>query len=139
MAPAPRKKKIPKALREAVWMKSIGKKFEAKCLTPWCLNLMTVFDFQTSHNIPESKGGSLDIDNLFPLCSRCNQSMGNQYTLIEWCQKFKTKQKGCWARFKEYFFTSSSKAKIAPHVLNPVSTSTIRSKSLSDKSPDALV
>ena len=43
-----------------------------------------MFDFQSGHNIPESKGGALTIDNLYPLCARCNTSMGDRYTFDEW-------------------------------------------------------
>jgi len=81
------KEKIPKALREQVWVTRIGRKFEHKCMTTWCQNNMTVFDFQCGHDIPESKGGSTDILNLIPICSRCNSSMSNNYTFGEWCDK----------------------------------------------------
>jgi len=83
------KKKIPKALREQVWIQKIGKKFEAKCKTSWCKNKINVFDFQAGHDVPESKGGTTDISNLIPICSRCNLSMGNQHTFKEWCKKGK--------------------------------------------------
>jgi 5-methylcytosine-specific restriction endonuclease McrA len=49
---------------------------------------MSVFDFQCGHNIPESKGGKTDVNNLIPICSRCNQSMGSQYTIDEWTKRF---------------------------------------------------
>jgi 5-methylcytosine-specific restriction endonuclease McrA len=78
------KQKIPKAVREQVWLKCFGKRFEAKCLTHWCTNIITVFDFQCGHNIPESKGGKTVVENLIPLCSRCNQSMNNIYSIDEW-------------------------------------------------------
>jgi hypothetical protein len=78
------KDKIPKALREQVWITHIGKKFEAKCHIPWCNNRITVFDFQSGHNIPESKGGSTDLLNLRPICARCNLSMNDSYTIDEW-------------------------------------------------------
>jgi hypothetical protein len=84
-----RKQTIPKALREAVWITHAGRVFERKCLTPWCLNIMSVFDFQTGHNIPESKGGPTTIDNLVPICSRCNLSMSNNYTFKEWSEKYR--------------------------------------------------
>jgi hypothetical protein len=79
------KQKIPKALREQVWITHAGKVFECKCLTTWCNNTMTVFDFQCGHNVPESKKGKTDISNLVPICSRCNLSMGSQFTFTEWC------------------------------------------------------
>ncbi len=82
--PAYKKKIIPKAIREQVWIKYVGKQFEVKCPINWCENKISVFDFHVGHNIPESKGGKTDIENLRPICSRCNLSMGNQYTIIEW-------------------------------------------------------
>jgi len=79
-----RKQKIPAAIREAVWVKRCGRVFEHKCYTSWCQNTITAFDFQCGHNIPESKGGTLVISNLYPLCARCNVSMGDRYTIDEW-------------------------------------------------------
>jgi 5-methylcytosine-specific restriction endonuclease McrA len=83
------KQKIPKALREQVWIVHAGKVFERKCLTDWCNNTMTVFDFQCGHNVPESKNGKTDISNLVPICSRCNLSMGSQFTFTEWRKQSK--------------------------------------------------
>lgn len=87
-----RKKNIPKAVREQVWLQTFGKKYEHKCHIHWCNNIITVFDFHVGHDKPESKGGTLDIDNLKPICSRCNQSMANNYTIEEW-QKLTTRSK----------------------------------------------
>ena len=47
-------------------------------------NTINVFNFQVGHNIPESKGGTLSLNNLKPICGRCNFSMGNNYTIDEW-------------------------------------------------------
>lgn len=88
------KKAIPKAIREQLWLKYVGKKYETKCQTTWCLNRITVFDFQCGHDIPESKGGETKIYNLVPICSRCNLSMSNNYTFKEWCNS--QKQPGNW-------------------------------------------
>ena len=89
-SPSPPKRKrkatIPVALQEAIWIKHMGRNFEGKCRTTWCPNSITVFDFQAGHDIPESKGGPTTLDNLVPICARCNLSMGNRYTLKEWCQ-----------------------------------------------------
>jgi 5-methylcytosine-specific restriction endonuclease McrA len=78
------KDKIPKALREQVWLKCMGKTYEGKCPIIWCSNNVNVYDFQCGHNIPESRGGKTDINNLFVLCSRCNMSMSNTFTIDEW-------------------------------------------------------
>ena len=79
-----KKTPIPAAFREQIWIRQFGKVFEAKCSTPWCQNKINVYDFQSGHNIPESKGGPTTPENLIPLCSRCNLSMGNRYTFDEW-------------------------------------------------------
>ena len=79
-----KKTKIPKALREQVWIKIFGKKYENKCYVKWCSNTISVFDFECGHNIPESKGGRTIIENLYPICSRCNKSMNSDYTIDEW-------------------------------------------------------
>jgi hypothetical protein len=88
-----KKQRIPVALREQVWIKQMGKVFDGKCPTTWCQNTITVYDFQSGHNIPESKGGPTTLDNLIPLCSRCNLSMGNEYTFDEWCKISEQAQK----------------------------------------------
>lgn len=87
-----KKKKITGALREAVWIKEMGRQFEGKCPVSWCPNTITVFDFQSGHNIPESKGGSTTLPNLIPICARCNGSMGNKYTIDEWNSLHKTEE-----------------------------------------------
>lgn len=79
-----KKASIPKAIREQCWIKYFGKKFEHKCYISWCENKITVFDFHVGHDKPESEGGTLDIDNLRPICARCNLSMSNQYTITQW-------------------------------------------------------
>ena len=38
--------KIPKALREQVWILKVGQKFETKCKIVWCTNRMNVFEIQ---------------------------------------------------------------------------------------------
>ena len=77
-----RKKKIPKAVREQVWIKYCGRKFNHRCYTRWCKNKITVFNFHVGHDIPESKGGTLDLCNLYSICGKCNRSMSNRYTIV---------------------------------------------------------
>lgn len=81
-----RKKKIPAALKQQVWLTSYGEVFKAKCKTSWCSNTINVWNFECGHNIPESKGGPTTIDNLVPICRTCNGSMGNRYSFTEWCE-----------------------------------------------------
>lgn len=102
-APVYKKKTIPKALREQVWIKSMGNKLTGKCKIRWCKNQMSAFDFHVGHDIPESKGGTLNIENLHPICSRCNLSMAANYSIKEWNAFQKEKSKRNW--FRRYFCT----------------------------------
>jgi hypothetical protein len=58
------KRVIPKALREQVWLKFVGKHYETKCHIRWCKNNMDVFNFHVAHNIPESRGGPTTLEKL---------------------------------------------------------------------------
>ena len=90
-----KKKNIPKALKEQVWIHNFGKVFQHPCYINWCSNTINVFNYHVGHNIPESKGGKLCLNNLKPLCSRCNYSMGSQYSITEWTKFQKSKRKSC--------------------------------------------
>jgi 5-methylcytosine-specific restriction endonuclease McrA len=79
-----RKEKIPKRIREIVWTTYNGEQYSSKCYVSWCNNIINVFNYQVGHDIPESKGGTLEISNLKPICGNCNLSMGNKYTITEW-------------------------------------------------------
>ena len=93
-----RKANIPKAIREQVWLQTFGKVYENKCYISWCENIISVFDFHVGHDQPESKGGTLDINNLKPICARCNLSMSDKYTIEEWNKLTKKKERTikCW-------------------------------------------
>ena len=84
---------IPKSVREQAWLIHIGPRFQATCTIPWCNNIMSVFDFHAGHDHPDSKGGEATVDNIQPICARCNLSMGNKYTIREWGRKFNGKQR----------------------------------------------
>ena len=90
-----KKAKIPKAIREQTWIQTFGKDFEHKCYISWCDNTINVFDFHVGHDKPESKGGKLSVDNLKPICARCNLSMSNNYSIQEW-NKLNGKEKKWW-------------------------------------------
>ncbi len=87
-----RKQKISAALREQVWVQHNGHVFDKKCAVTWCTNVITVFNFQCGHDIPESKGGPTNITNLYPICGKCNLSMSNTYTFKEWCAMYESKE-----------------------------------------------
>ena len=88
-SPAPKKtfnkrKSLPASIKQNIWIKFCGTSFNHKCYITWCTTEITTFSFEVGHNIPHSLGGSIDIDNLRPICSKCNKSMGNRYTIDEW-------------------------------------------------------
>ena len=120
------KDKIPKALREQVWLTHIGKKYDSKCYISWCKNQITVFDFQCGHNLPESKGGKTDLQNLRPICSRCNSSMNDAYTIDEWVKLSRPVSK--WNLFWQKYLcitkckssaTEENGTKSTPSPMNP--------------------
>jgi hypothetical protein len=86
-----KKETIPKRIRELVWTTHNTEVFSNKCYVSWCDNKINVFNFQVGHDIPESKGGTLDIDNLKPICGNCNLSMSNNYSIKEWSNLIKNK------------------------------------------------
>lgn len=109
-----RKVKISAALREQVWIQRNGRVFETKCAVTWCHNTVSVFDFQCGHDIPESKGGPTNLENLYPICAKCNLSMSNNYTFKEWCVLYETNKpyvgrmiprpKRTWSQFFSCFY-----------------------------------
>ena len=104
-----KKAKIHAALREQVWLRYAGPQFQTKCATRWCQNDINCFNFQCGHIQAESLGGATTLENLTPLCSRCNQSMGTLHMDV-WNAKSgnqtPTRQenpRGFWQRFKNFF------------------------------------
>ena len=83
-----RKKAIPKVVREKVWRIYMGEySGKGKCL---CCNHteLTSFQFECGHVISEYNGGDLNIENLRPICSLCNKSMG-KINMIDYMAKNK--------------------------------------------------
>ena len=79
-----KKQSIPFKLRQQVWLNTNGKQYECKCFVKWCSNTIDVFNYQVGHDIPESKGGTLHLNNLKPICSNCNLSMSNNFSITQW-------------------------------------------------------
>lgn len=72
-----KKTKIPKYIKDQVWYRHNRKQFDVPC--PICKNaIMTPFNFEAGHIISEYNGGKAVLDNLIPLCSRCNKSIGTK-------------------------------------------------------------
>ncbi len=89
-----RKLTIPKKLRQQCWENVCGKVYSHKCYVPWCTTVIDVWTFEVGHNIAEANGGTINLSNLFPICSLCNKSMGKT-SIDEWSKmnsKAKKKQ-----------------------------------------------
>lgn len=82
-----KKKSIPKSKKNIVWNKYIGKE-HGVALCFCCRNKeIEKDDFQAGHILAEANGGTIDIDNLVPICSQCNQGMGTMH-MREYIEKF---------------------------------------------------
>ena len=71
------KEKIPLAVRNAVWGKYVGMSYNALC---FCCNFepITKVNYECGHIISEKNGGKIHLDNLRPICSACNKSVGSK-------------------------------------------------------------
>ena len=70
-----KKKTIPSAIKRLVWNVNIGEEIgKSKC---YCCKLtdITQLSFHCGHVIAEKNGGSIEVDNMKPICQNCNSSM----------------------------------------------------------------
>ena len=82
------KEKIPKIKKQEIWHYYIGEEIgKTKCLC-CSINFITQFDFHCGHIEAKSCGGDLSLENLRPICAKCNLSMGNE-NMIGFMQRLK--------------------------------------------------
>jgi len=72
----PKRKNLPKSIREKLWIDCFGSKFNGNCSS--CNLEIDIFNYEVGHIQAVAKGGSNSIQNLTPLCKSCNRSMGSQ-------------------------------------------------------------
>ena len=72
----PKKKTVPKVVRDLAWARWIGDDVaKTKCMC--CgLNEIKMNSFHCGHIMAEVNGGKTTVDNLRPICAACNLSMG---------------------------------------------------------------
>jgi hypothetical protein len=71
-----KKKTIPKKVKQLVWNLHMGEENgKGKCCCCGSTEISQM-DFQCGHIVSEYNGGDIVIDNLLPICSLCNTSMG---------------------------------------------------------------
>jgi len=71
-----KRKSIPKAVRDKLWIAKFGKSFTGKCMV--CDLEITMIAFHVGHIKSIKNGGSNNINNLELICINCNLSMGSQ-------------------------------------------------------------
>jgi 5-methylcytosine-specific restriction endonuclease McrA len=67
----------PRKRRGEVWAAHFGTSTKGACYC--CKKHLDVFDtWETGHIIAHSRGGTIAVDNLRPVCGPCNTSMGDE-------------------------------------------------------------
>ena len=80
------KKKIPVAIRNAVWNTYIGEEYgRGKCYI--CEGTITHGTYACGHIIAEALGGETTLENLRPVCTSCNSSQGTS-NMIEFKKEY---------------------------------------------------
>lgn len=72
-----RRSAIPQAVRELVWRKYINNSLDGECYC--CDKSISFTSFHAGHVIPDTEGGPATLENLRPVCSSCNLSMGTMW------------------------------------------------------------
>jgi len=81
------KKSLPLAVKDCIWNYYIGSHINIhKC---FCCkkNMIKIDDFHAGHVLAEAQGGGDDINNLRPICSSCNSSMGKR-DMIDYIKQY---------------------------------------------------
>jgi len=73
-----KKTKISLAKRISVWNKHIGKDIGSSKCCCCKTHEITQMNFACGHVISEHNGGTLDDNNMRPICATCNSSMGTK-------------------------------------------------------------
>jgi 5-methylcytosine-specific restriction endonuclease McrA len=74
--PTKRRRKIPAAVRFALWNATFGE-HQGSGTCQCCKRVVTQQAFEAGHIVAVSRGGSDSISNLRVICALCNRSMGN--------------------------------------------------------------
>ena len=73
-----KRKHMSKCIRREVWNQYIGEEKGTHACFCCDITIMSQFVFEVGHVISVHDNGDLAIDNLRPICSLCNKSMGTQ-------------------------------------------------------------
>jgi 5-methylcytosine-specific restriction endonuclease McrA len=81
------KKSIPAPLKRDCWNQRIGAGTGVGLCFCCRVQELTPFDFEAGHIQAESCGGPTIIENLVPICGKCNRSMGSR-NMMEFILKY---------------------------------------------------
>lgn len=97
---------IPQALRSTVWRTYIGKKFGGIC---FCCGKIDINPdiFECGHVKSLKDGGETTVDNLRPICSLCNRSMGSKH-MEEFMKSIGVTKSNNWSGLQQNEFHSNS-------------------------------
>jgi len=83
------RKVISRSDHDLNWIRYFGKEEQGLC--PCCVGVRNITIhkswFIDGHNIPHSKGGTEDLENLVPICKLCNDGMSDKYTIAEYRER----------------------------------------------------
>ena len=82
------RKKIPKGVKEDLWIRHFGKKYFGNCFV--CGDAIETKRFEAGHIKSVANDGSDNISNLKPICMKCNRAMGTM-NLYEYKNKYYSK------------------------------------------------
>jgi len=99
------KTKISHALRCEVWNHHVGRE-NGIGLCYCCQKEIDSKHFECGHIISEAMGGGLSLENLRPICTLCNRSMGIKN--MNDFRKIVISSKGKWYEKKVYFGLNST-------------------------------
>lgn len=89
-----KRKTIPKAVKDKVWDTYIGKhNGTGQCYC--CRTSIDSKSFDCGHVVAAALGGENVVENMRPVCSTCNKSMGTQNMEDFKLMYFRKKQKRC--------------------------------------------
>lgn len=99
------KQKVPQTLRNAIWKKRFGRSNTGICV---CCTATDVDQstFECGHILSKKNGGRIHKENLEPICSSCNKSMGTHH-MFEFMKEYgfcpHSEQKELCDLFDDYF------------------------------------
>jgi 5-methylcytosine-specific restriction endonuclease McrA len=73
---APKRKTIPANIKMNIWKDAYGDLLEPLCKC-CSINRIDMLSCEYSHKIAHSKGGTVESENIIPLCHTCNHKMGD--------------------------------------------------------------